>query len=121
MMKKKMLNSLKSQCESCLACEIGTRRDKIVFSSGNEHAKVMFIGEAPGKDENLQGIPFVGRAGQLLNTYFERIGIDREKDLYIANILNVAQQILINPTKTEFQHKMRLKIVLAIYINKLRV
>ena len=87
MMKKKMLNSLKSQCESCLACEIGTRRDKIVFSSGNEHAKVMFIGEAPGKDENLQGIPFVGRAGQLLNTYFERLGIDREKDLYIANIL----------------------------------
>ncbi len=86
-MKKKMLNNLKEQCEKCLACEIGTRRDKVVFASGNENARVMFIGEAPGKDENATGVPFVGRAGQLLNTYFEKVGIDREKDLYIANIL----------------------------------
>ncbi len=87
MMKKKMLNKLKDKCENCLACEIGNRRDKMVFSAGNDKASVMFIGEAPGKDENAQGVPFVGRAGQLLNKYFEQVGIDREKDLYIANIL----------------------------------
>ena len=57
------------------------------FSAGNPNAKVVFIGEAPGKDENAQGLPFVGRAGQLLNTHLEKVGINRERDLYIANIL----------------------------------
>ena len=87
MTKEKQLEYLKNICEKCYACEIGSRRDKMVFSAGNPNAKVVFIGEAPGKDENAQGLPFVGRAGQLLNTYLEKVGINREKDLYIANIL----------------------------------
>lgn len=85
--KKKQLDDVRIVCEKCCKCEIGSRRDKMVFSAGNPNAKVLFIGEAPGKDENIQGLPFVGRAGQLLNTYLERVGIDRENDLYIANIL----------------------------------
>ncbi len=85
--KEKQLEDLKSICKKCYACEIATRRDKMVFSAGNFNAKVVFIGEAPGKDENIQGLPFVGRAGQLLNTYLEKVGIDRDEDLYVANIL----------------------------------
>lgn len=87
MTKEKQLENLKQICEKCYACEIASRREKMVFSAGNSSAKVIFIGEAPGKDENIQGLPFVGRAGQLLNTYLEKVGINREKDLYIANIL----------------------------------
>lgn len=87
MTKEKQLDDLKNICEKCYACEIASRRDKMVFFAGNPKAKVVFIGEAPGKDENAQGLPFVGRAGQLLNTYLEKVGINREKDLYITNIL----------------------------------
>lgn len=85
--KLKQLGDVSLLCENCHSCEIASRRDKMVFSAGNPDAKVVFIGEAPGKDENAQGLPFVGRAGQLLNTYLQKIGIDREKDLYITNIL----------------------------------
>lgn len=85
--KLKQLEDIDLLCENCHSCEIASRRDKMVFSAGNPDAKVVFIGEAPGKDENAQGLPFVGRAGQLLNTYLQKIGIDREKDLYITNIL----------------------------------
>ena len=70
----------------CHKCTLGDTRTHVVPGAGNPHAKVMFIGEAPGKNEDLQGQPFVGAAGQLLNQMLERIGLKRE-DIYIANIL----------------------------------
>lgn len=71
---------------SCRLCSLGATRTNVVPGDGNPHADVMFIGEAPGKNEDLQGIPFVGAAGKLLNQMLDRIGLARE-DIYIANIL----------------------------------
>lgn len=71
---------------SCEKCALGATRTNLVFGVGNPHAKIMFIGEGPGKNEDLKGEPFVGAAGQLLNQMLERIGISRD-DIYIANIL----------------------------------
>ncbi len=77
------INELVSKCERCALYKTKT---KDVPGVGNENAEVMFIGEAPGKDEDLQGEPFVGRAGQLLTELIEGLGWQR-KDVYIANVL----------------------------------
>lgn len=71
---------------NCKKCKLCTNRTKIVFGDGNKEADVMFIGEGPGADEDLSGIPFVGKAGQLMNRAFEGLGINR-KNVYIANIV----------------------------------
>ena len=73
-------------CKKCNKCRLCTERKNVVFGIGNKNAKIMFIGEGPGADEDIQGIPFVGKAGQLMNKAFEGLGIDRDK-LYIANIV----------------------------------
>lgn len=70
-------------CEKCKLCKI---RKNIVFGTGNKDAKLMFIGEGPGADEDMQGLPFVGKAGQLMNKCFEGVEIKRE-DVYIANVV----------------------------------
>lgn len=70
----------------CRRCTLGETRTNVVPGAGNPRAKVMFIGEAPGKNEDLHGEPFVGAAGKLLNQMLERIDVARE-DIYIANIL----------------------------------
>jgi DNA polymerase len=69
-----------------MKCPLGATRTRFVFGTGNAHATLMLIGEAPGADEDAQGEPFVGRAGQLLNKILEAIGFRRE-DVYICNIL----------------------------------
>lgn len=71
---------------NCKKCKLCTNRINIVFGQGNKDADVMFIGEGPGADEDMQGIPFVGKAGKLMNMAFEGVGINRE-DVYIANIV----------------------------------
>ena len=71
---------------SCHKCALGDMRTNVVPGDGNPHAKVMFIGEAPGRNEDLQGKPFVGAAGKLLDQLLDRIHLNRE-DIYIANIL----------------------------------
>jgi uracil-DNA glycosylase family 4 len=71
---------------SCRACELHATRTRTVFGVGNREADLMIIGEAPGADEDRQGEPFVGRAGQLLNLMLQAIGLKREQ-VYIANIL----------------------------------
>ncbi|MGH9256609.1 MAG: uracil-DNA glycosylase [Vicinamibacterales bacterium] len=71
-------------CTRCKLCSLGRRQ--IVFGVGNPHADLMFVGEAPGADEDLQGEPFVGRAGQLLTRIIEAIGLRRD-DVYIANVI----------------------------------
>ena len=80
------LAELDAQINKCMKCPLGATRTKFVFGVGNPHASLMFVGEAPGADEDAQGEPFVGRAGQLLNKILEAIALRRE-DVYIANIL----------------------------------
>lgn len=70
----------------CKKCRLCTNRTNIVFGQGNKKARLMFIGEGPGEDEDKQGIPFVGKAGQLMNNAFQALEINRE-DVYIANIV----------------------------------
>lgn len=70
----------------CKKCRLCTNRTNIVFGQGNKKARLMFIGEGPGADEDRQGIPFVGKAGQLMNNAFQALEINRE-DVYIANIV----------------------------------
>ena len=77
---------LKRDCERCENCELCRGRHNLVFGDGNENAKIMFIGEGPGEQEDLQGVPFVGPAGRLLDMMLELIDLDRTK-VYIANIV----------------------------------
>ena len=81
-----LLDNYNDQIKNCMLCELGSTRTNFVFGTGNPNANLMFVGEAPGKDEDLKGEPFVGRAGQLLNKMLEAIGTKRE-DVYIANVL----------------------------------
>ena len=77
---------LEESIENCNKCKLCKTRMNIVFGVGNKNADIMLIGEGPGGDEDKQGIPFVGKAGQLMNKAFEGLGIGRES-LYIANIV----------------------------------
>ncbi len=82
----KDLAALREECLQCKRCGLWETRHNVVFGVGNEHAKVMFIGEGPGENEDLQGEPFVGRAGQLLDKMLAAVELRRE-DIYIANIV----------------------------------
>ncbi len=81
-----LLENLQSEMMDCHKCPLGKTRTNLVFGVGNPMANLMFVGEAPGRDEDLQGEPFVGRAGQLLTKIIEAIGFKRS-DVYIANVL----------------------------------
>ena len=83
-----MLNweSLQTACLSCTSCPLSQTRHNVVFGVGNQNAEVLFIGEGPGANEDAQGVPFVGRAGHLLDDMLEIIGLKRD-DVYIANIV----------------------------------
>jgi uracil-DNA glycosylase family 4 len=78
---------IQAEVVACQKCALGATRTNTVFSRGNPDAKLMFIGEAPGADEDAQGLPFVGAAGQLLDKMIQAMGLDPEKDVYIANII----------------------------------
>jgi DNA polymerase len=80
------LESVRRQFADCRRCRLCATRTHLVFGSGPDTADIVFVGEAPGRDEDLQGAPFVGRAGQLLTRIIEAIGLRRE-DVYIGNIL----------------------------------
>jgi DNA polymerase len=84
--RREALIDLYRDVSGCTRCPLHAGRTKVVFGSGNADADLMFIGEAPGAEEDRQGLPFVGRAGQLLNQLLEEIGMKRE-DAFIANIL----------------------------------
>ena len=79
-------NELKRECAQCRRCALGETRKNLVFGAGAENARVMLIGEGPGEQEDLQGVPFVGPAGKLLDDMLSIIDLDREK-CYIANIV----------------------------------
>ena len=84
--KIKLLEELKNELLTCHKCPLGKTRTNLVFGVGDPAARLMFAGEAPGRDEDMQGEPFVGRAGQLLTKIIEAIGMERS-NVYIANVL----------------------------------
>ena len=83
---KKKLEKLSHEVSSCVRCPLNQTRTQTVFARGNPEGTLMIIGEAPGFDEDKQGVPFVGRAGQLLNNMLNSIGFTSD-DVYIANVL----------------------------------
>ena len=78
---------MKENCLNCRKCSLYEVRSNVVFGVGNPCAKVMFIGEGPGRNEDLQGEPFVGAGGQLLDKYLAAVDLDRRTNIYIANIV----------------------------------
>lgn len=85
--RREALKEVLAQARSCVRCpELAATRKTVVFGAGNADADLMFVGEAPGASEDEQGLPFVGRAGQLLNTLLGEIGLARD-DVFIANTL----------------------------------
>lgn len=85
-----MFDSFEEMRENCLKCEkcrLSETRTNVVFGVGREDAEVLFIGEGPGKNEDLKGEPFVGRGGQLLDKYLDSIDLNRNKNIYIANMV----------------------------------
>ncbi len=80
------LEEFRAQIKNCPACPMGHDRKRIVFADGRSDARIVFVGEAPGYNEDVQGKPFVGRAGQLLNQMLAEVGLKRE-DVYICNVL----------------------------------
>lgn len=83
----KTWEELKSACLGCEKCELCRTRTNVVVGVGNPEAEVMFIGEGPGENEDLQGEPFVGRGGKLLDKMLTAVDLDRKKNIYIANIV----------------------------------
>lgn len=83
----KTLEELKKECSLCQRCSLCESRTNTVFGDGVSDAEIMLIGEAPGENEDLTGIPFVGRAGKLLDKVCEDAGFSREKNIFIANML----------------------------------
>lgn len=103
-MKKEALEKLKIQSDECKACELHKTRHNAVFADGNpETASVILIGEAPGENEDLQGVPFVGRAGKLLNEFLAQVGLSRENDMYIINTVKCRPPKNRVPTEIEKQ------------------
>lgn len=91
---------LEDECNNCKKCKLCQGRNNVVIGTGNKKADLMFIGEGPGADEDAQGIPFVGKAGKLMNTAFQGIGIKRE-EVYIANVVKCRPPNNRNPEDDE--------------------
>lgn len=94
-------NALEQTCMGCQRCALADGRHNVVFGVGSRDAEVMFVGEGPGENEDLQGEPFVGRAGKLLDDMLELIDLDRKKNVYIANIVKCRPPHNRDPLNTE--------------------
>ena len=92
--------ALEHDCKNCRECSLWETRTNVVFGVGNQNAEVLFIGEGPGANEDAQGVPFVGRAGHLLDDMLEIIGLKRD-DVYIANIVKCRPPQNRDPLPTE--------------------
>lgn len=93
---------LEASIDQCKKCKLCNNRNNIVFGTGKKDTSLMFIGEGPGKDEDMQGIPFVGKAGKLMNMAFDGIGINRD-EVYIANIVKCRPPSNRNPEDDEIE------------------
>jgi DNA polymerase len=94
------LPSLQKFVDGCTRCKLSKSRTNLVFGQGNPNARLMFVGEAPGRDEDEQGLAFVGRAGQLLTKIIEAIGMKRD-DVFICNVLRCRPPNNRNPEPDE--------------------
>jgi uracil-DNA glycosylase len=94
------LEKIREEIGDCKRCRLCEQRNTIVFGDGNPRADLMFVGEGPGRDEDAQGLPFVGRAGKLLTQMIEAMGLER-KDVYIANVVKCRPPENRTPEKDE--------------------
>jgi DNA polymerase len=100
--KDNLLKAIREDLGDCRRCRLHNHRKNIVFGSGNAHAGLVFVGEAPGSDEDIQGVPFVGKAGQLLTRIIQAIKLERS-DVYIANIVKCRPPLNRDPQEDEIQ------------------
>ena len=103
--KVETLSELCQQNSECQRCTLGPTRNQFVFGSGNEASLLLFVGEGPGADEDRLGLPFVGKAGKLLDRMIDVIGLDRE-DVYVTNVVKCRPPNNRNPTSDEIAHCM---------------
>lgn len=96
------LEEIRAQVERCHACSLCEGRTNVVFGEGDPHARVLIVGEAPGKNEDLQGKPFVGAAGKFLDELLEAAGLKRE-EVFIANVLKCRPPSNRNPQANEIE------------------
>ena len=94
-------DELITACNECKKCTLHETRTNVVFGVGNRTAEVMFVGEGPGENEDLKGEPFVGRAGKFLDDMLKIIELDRNKNIYIANIVKCRPPNNRDPQSTE--------------------
>jgi DNA polymerase len=109
------LEELGARAAVCTACELAATRTHVVFADGSPDADLMFVGEAPGSNEDLQGLPFVGAAGKLLDRLLGEIGIQRQ-DVYIANVIKCRPPGNRDPRPEEIascQHFLRAQLTLV--------
>lgn len=104
--KEKAMQALRQEIGDCRRCRLSLKRSHIVFGEGNLDARLMFVGEAPGREEDIQGRPFVGDAGMLLTRLIEKMGMKRE-DVYIANIVKCRPPMNRDPEKDEIEQCRR--------------
>ena len=102
-LKGETLSDLCKQNSECQRCTLGPTRNQFVFGSGNAGSLLMFVGEGPGADEDRLGLPFVGKAGKLLDRMIDVIGLDR-KDVYVTNVVKCRPPKNRNPTPEEIAH-----------------
>lgn len=95
------LNEIKNKCLNCTKCPLAKTRTNVVFSDGMPNSKLVLIGEAPGYWEDVKGLPFVGKAGQLLDKIFASVGLSRQKDVYICNTIKCRPPDNRNPLPNE--------------------
>ena len=95
------MEALRQAVLVCQRCNLAQGRTNVVFGGGNPHAKVMIVGEGPGQQEDLQGDPFVGRSGQLLDKMLAYVGLTRQEHLYIANMVKCRPPQNRDPAKDE--------------------
>lgn len=108
------LQDLEKHCQKCQKCDLAKIRQNMVFGQGNKNSKIMFIGEGPGRVEDETGIPFVGKAGQLLDKMLASISLTRE-DIYICNIVKCRPPKNRDPKPEEIQsclNYLRMQFVL---------
>lgn len=112
---RESLDDIRTNLGECGRCQLGKTRTNLVFGVGNPEARLVFVGEAPGRDEDLQGEPFVGEAGQLLTKIIQAMGFRRE-EVYICNVLKCRPPNNRNPQPSEVEqcHPFMLRQVKAI-------
>jgi uracil-DNA glycosylase len=109
------MEDIRAELGECCRCQLGRTRTNLVFGVGNPHARLVFVGEAPGRDEDLQGEPFVGEAGQLLTKIINAMGFQRS-EIYICNVLKCRPPNNRNPLPSEIEqcHPFMLRQVKSI-------